>query len=384
MAPTAAKDSGSADRWREVQAFEDSKLGVKGLVDSGVKSIPAMFHHPPESLKDVISPPALPSSDDAPAIPVVDLSVARREDLVAQVKHAAGTVGFFWVVNHGVPEELMASMLSGVRQFNEGSLEAKQALYSRDPARNVRFASNFDLFESAAADWRDTLYCKIAPDPAPRELVPEPLRNVMMEYGEELTKLARSMFELLSESLGMPSDHLHKMECMQQLHIVCQYYPPCPEPHLTMGVRKHSDTGFFTILLQDGMGGLQVLVDRGGGRQTWVDVTPRPGALMVNMGSFLQLVTNDRYKSVDHRVPANKSSDTARVSVAAFFNPDEKRTERLYGPIPDPSKPPLYRSVTFPDFIAKFNSIGLDGRVLDHFRLEDDGPTPLAAPAHHV
>jgi 2,4-dihydroxy-1,4-benzoxazin-3-one-glucoside dioxygenase len=178
MAPTAAKDSGSADRWREVQAFEDSKLGVKGLVDSGVKSIPAMFHHPPESLKDVISPPALPSSDDAPAIPVVDLSVARREDLVAQVKHAAGTVGFFWVVNHGVPEELMASMLSGVRQFNEGSLEAKQALYSRDPARNVRFASNFDLFESAAADWRDTLYCKIAPDPAPRELVPEPLRCV--------------------------------------------------------------------------------------------------------------------------------------------------------------------------------------------------------------
>lgn len=99
----------------------------------------------------------------------------------------------------------------------------------------------------------------------------------------------------------------------------------------------------------------------------------------------MQLVTNDRYKSVDHRVPANKSSDTARVSVAAFFNPDEKRTERLYGPIPDPSKPPLYRSVTFPDFIAKFNSIGLDGRVLDHFRLEDDGPTPSpAAAAHHV
>lgn len=91
----------------------------------------------------------------------------------------------------------------------------------------------------------------------------------------------------------------------------------------------------------------------------------------------MQFVTNDRYKSVRHRVPANKSSDTARVSVAAFCNPDERRSERLYGPIPDPSsEPPLYRSVTFPDLIAKFNSIGLDGRILDHFRLEHDDLTP--------
>jgi 2,4-dihydroxy-1,4-benzoxazin-3-one-glucoside dioxygenase len=111
---------------------------------------------------------------------------------------------------------------------------------------------------------------------------------MMLDYGEALMKVARHTLELLSESLGMPSDHLHEMERMKQLHIVCQYYPPCPEPHLTMGVRSHSDTGFITILLQDSMGGLQVLVDRGGGRQAWVDVTPLPGALMVNMGSFLQ------------------------------------------------------------------------------------------------
>jgi 2,4-dihydroxy-1,4-benzoxazin-3-one-glucoside dioxygenase len=150
MAPTATKDSSGSDthRRRQLQAFDDTKLGVKGLVDSGVKSIPAIFHHSPESLKDIISPPPPSSSADVPALPVVDLSlsVTWREDLVAQVRCAAGTVGFFWLVNHGVPEELMAGMLRGVRHFNEGPVEAKQALYSRDPARNLHFASNLDLF----------------------------------------------------------------------------------------------------------------------------------------------------------------------------------------------------------------------------------------------
>jgi 2,4-dihydroxy-1,4-benzoxazin-3-one-glucoside dioxygenase len=54
---------------------------------------------------------------------------------------------------------------------------------------------------------------------------------MMLDYGEALMKVARHTLELLSESLGMPSDHLHEMERMKQLHIVCQYYPPCPFHH---------------------------------------------------------------------------------------------------------------------------------------------------------
>lgn len=357
------------DRRRELQAFDDTKAGVKGLVDAGVRALPPIFRHPPESLEGITS-----SNHDAAAIPTVDLSAARREDAVALARHAAATVGFFQVVNHGVPAELMAGMLAGVRRFNEGPAEAKQALYTRDQARKVRFASNFDLFTSVAANWRDTLFFHLAPDPAPSQELPEAVRDVVTEYGNAVTKVALSVLELLSESLGLSSDHLREMGCAQNLNAVCQYYPPCPEPHLTWGTRRHTDPGFLTVLLQDGMGGLQVLVDR----KTWVDVPPVPGALMINIGDLLQLVSNDQFRSVEHRVLANKSKDTARVSVASFFNTDMERSTRLYGPITDGHNPPIYRSVTARDFIATFNRIGLDGRSLDHYRLEQHTPTPAA------
>ena len=169
----AAVASDGYDRRRELQAFDDTKAGVKGLQDAGVTAIPRIFHHPPDSLQGL--------DDDAAAvavIPVVDLSGAPRADVVAQVRHAAETVGFFQVVNHGVPVELMAGMLAGLRRFNEGPVEVKRSLYSRDTANKVRFICNFDLFQSAAASWRDTLFCDMAPDPPLPEELPEPIRYI--------------------------------------------------------------------------------------------------------------------------------------------------------------------------------------------------------------
>lgn len=96
--------------------------------------------------------------------------------------------------------------------------------------------------------------------------------------------LGELLFELLSEALGLNSNHLKDIDCAKSQVMFCQYYPPCPQPNLTLGLSKHTDFSFLTVLLQDNIGGLQVLRD-----QTWIDVPPVPGALVVNIGDLLQV-----------------------------------------------------------------------------------------------
>ena len=54
------------DRAKAVKEFDDSKMGVKGLSDSGVTTIPDIFVHPPETLYD------LKSSSTTTSIPIID------------------------------------------------------------------------------------------------------------------------------------------------------------------------------------------------------------------------------------------------------------------------------------------------------------------------
>ena len=152
------------DRLQELKAFDDSKSGVKGIVDAGITKIPRIFVRPPED-RATGEP-----TDTHFTIPVIDLG-GRRTDAVDGVRRAAEEVGFFQLVNHGIADRVLEEMLEAARGFHELPREVKSEYYTRELAKKVKFRSNFDLYKSRFANWRDSLSCVMGPDPLdPQEL----------------------------------------------------------------------------------------------------------------------------------------------------------------------------------------------------------------------
>ena len=90
-----------------------------------------------------------------------------------KIGDAAERWGFFQVINHGIPLNVMDRMKEGVREFHELDPEVRKGFYSRDSSSsNMLYMSNFDLYNSPAANWRDTLVCFTAPDPPRPEDLP--------------------------------------------------------------------------------------------------------------------------------------------------------------------------------------------------------------------
>jgi len=86
-----------------------------------------------------------------------------------------------------------------------------------------------------------------------------------------------------------------------------------------LGSSPHTDWGFLTLILYDGVPGLQFYHD-----QSWVDVPAHPNSIVVNGGDVLKLISRGRYKSPIHRVLCPAAG--RRLSSVLFFYPRHDTT----------------------------------------------------------
>jgi len=90
----------------------------------------------------------------------------------------------------------------------------------------------------------------------------------------------------MSQGLGLHADCLeHRIGENPTYRAQANYYPPCPNPELTLGLGVHTDRDVLTVILPTPeVQGLQVMKN-----EKWIVVDPNPGALIVNLGDQLQV-----------------------------------------------------------------------------------------------
>ncbi|XP_022747076.1 1-aminocyclopropane-1-carboxylate oxidase homolog 4-like [Durio zibethinus] len=352
----------SYDRLKELKEFDESKSGVKGLSDSGIKTIPDFFKHPPQTLPDVKSKS---SEARTKTIPVIDLSKVNtpehHQGVVNQIKEAAKSWGFFQVINHGIPISVLEKTIEAIKAFHEQPQETKSKYYKREESHGVMYTSNNDLYRAEAACWLDSLKAWMGPKPLDPEELPAICSKEVIEWDLSATKVAETVMGLLSEGLGLEAGKFKELTFSEERVLVGHIYPYCPQPDLTLGIALHTDPGVLTVLLQNQIQGLQVRHE-----DEWVNVKPVHGGLIINVGDFLQIVSNGEYQSVQHRVVANSCKEP-RISVAEFFNLSKWKGDGYYGPLSEllsEQKPAMYRDFTAQEFEENFYSKGLDSKSL--------------------
>jgi isopenicillin N synthase-like dioxygenase len=272
------------------------------------------------------------SDSQIPIIDVADL-VANgpgRDAVARRLGDACRENGFFYVVGHGVDQELQGRLRELSRAFFarglEDKLKVRMALGGRawrgyfrvgDELTSGKPDQKEGLYFGAELPPDDPLVLKGTPLHGPNLFPdqPEGFREAVLDYMKALTGLGHHLMAGLALSLGLDESYFADRCTGDPLTLFRIFnYPPPADPDL-WGVGEHTDYGLLTILLQDDAGGLEVK-----SRSRWIPAPPVPGSFVCNIGDMLDRMTRGLFRSTPHRVRNPALRD--RLSFPFFFDPN--------------------------------------------------------------
>ncbi len=301
-------------------------------------------------------------------LPVIDFSLLngnekQRQQFLATLSQAARDVGFFYLIHHGIDQQLLNEVQRVSRAFFALPLDEKLRVkmansphfrgYNLEGSEITRsqpdFREQFDIGAEREPIQSDNapLWSRLqGPNQWPAAL-PE-LQSVLTQWQQQMTAVALELLRAFAEALSLPRHAFDKLYGTHpNEHVKLIRYPGRSSEQSRQGVGAHKDSGFLTLLLQDDQEGLQVELTP----DNWVAASPLPGSFVVNIGELLELATNGYLRATVHRV-VSPQAHQERLSVAFFLGAQLDAVVPVYqlpeplarlagGPASDPLNPLL-------------------------------------------
>lgn len=302
-------------------------------------------------------------------LPIIDISALFGDDdaQIAETAQEMGRVcrdiGFMYVTGHGLSQaDIDAVFQASAHFFALPGAEKSKVLFSPttgnrgyvpmkgealDPTKPQDLKEAFNIGLELAPDDPELL---AGQKYRALNLWPElpGFRDTMLDYFERVSTIGRAMHKGFSYDLGVAADYFDDKLDRPLATLRLLHYPPSPGTleDGQLGAGEHTDYGNITLLMTDGVGGLQVRARSGG----WIDAPHVPGAFVVNIGDCLMRWTNDVYVSTPHRVVSPKGAE--RYSVAFFLDPNpDAIIETLPTCISD-ERPTRYQPIRGDDYLS--------------------------------
>ena len=290
---------------------------------------------------------------------------ASRQTIADRIGAACEHIGFVYVAHHGVDARVVDDALRATRAFFAQPPARKRAL-ERRPGTYRGYIPMTPFSEDRDSD-RTYLYEAfiVGPELEPGEarehgmrwanLWPRDetsLRDAVSRYYQSVTEVAHQLLRAFGRALGRSEETLLAHFDRPMTNISLLHYPADDADDGRPNARPHHDTNALTVLLPGEEGGLEVEHRTRG----WVEVAPRPGCFVVNIGNMMECWSGGRFRSTMHRVHPPRGRE--RFSIAYFASPSY---DTLVEPLPGVplvagfGRPRLHAGRAFAAFVSGFD-----------------------------
>ncbi|KAL0285662.1 UNVERIFIED_CONTAM: Flavonol synthase/flavanone 3-hydroxylase [Sesamum angustifolium] len=260
------------------------------------------------------------------------------------IKQACSDHGFFQVVNHNVPLDLMSRAMQLSKTFFAFPAEEKLK-YS--PAAAAPLPAGYSKQPDSSPD-KNEYILMFQPQSGFNVLPSDPpdFRDVVEEMFIHLRQTGEVIEKIVNDCLGLPPGFLkqYNQDRSWDFMVALRYFPATETENV--GLTEHEDGNCITLVVQDEVGGLEVKKDG-----NWIPVVPCPGAIVVNLGDVIQVLSNKKFKSATHRVV--RSRERSRHSFAFFYTLEG---DKWVEPLPEFTRgigeAAKYRGFIFKDYQA--------------------------------